>query len=109
MGQTLQVTLELGLTVQLVALGEKRPSEVSRAHSCCVQGREGRVGLGEWSGGSWLHPNGWVSCSKGEHIYILLSNFKKDLSRCDKKLFVVNLGRVIMSDYCTTLWVFLNF
>ena len=35
------------------------------------------MGLGEWSRGSQLHPNIWVSCSKGEHIYILLSNFKK--------------------------------
>ena len=59
----------------LSGIGRKTAIRGNRAHSCCVQGREGRVGLGEWSRGSQLHPNIWVSCSKGEPIYILLSNF----------------------------------
>ena len=51
---------------------------------------------------------GFISQRKNICIYycLILKRFEADVT---KKLFVINLGGVILSDYCTILWVFLNF
>lgn len=51
---------------------------------------------------------GFVSRRKNICIYycLILKRFEADVT---KKLFVINLGGVILSGYCTVLWGFLNF
>lgn len=51
----------------------------------------------------------WVHFSKGEHMQVGLCNLKRMEADVTKKLFVVNLGVVIMSDYYAILLIFLNF
>lgn len=60
---------------------------------------ETRMGLGEWSGDLGFLCKLWVHLSERLHVPILLHDCKKNRSRCDrKKLCVVNLGGMIMSD-----------
>lgn len=57
------------------------------------------MGPGEWSGDLGFLCKLWVHLSERLHVPILLHDCKKNRSRCDKKkLCVVNLGGMIMSD-----------